>query len=121
MTLRWSFKAFDALTPTELYALLRFKMIAAANPGAINPGPILVVMGLVSLIFAAFMLYMRRDIKRLFAYSSIEHMGLITFAFGIYEVLDPAAIVYAAAHDMADTERRRFVNLGVEGRGLSHF
>jgi len=29
------------------------------------------------------MLYSRRDIKRLFAYSSIEHMGLIAFAFGI--------------------------------------
>ena len=40
-------------------------------------------MGLVSLIFAGFMLYRRRDIKRMFAYSSIEHMGLITFAFGM--------------------------------------
>ena len=40
-------------------------------------------MGLISLIFAAFMLYRRRDIKRMFAYSSIEHMGIITFAFGI--------------------------------------
>ncbi|HNB28230.1 MAG TPA: proton-conducting transporter membrane subunit, partial [Alphaproteobacteria bacterium] len=30
-----------------------------------------------------FMLYRRRDIKRLFAYSSIEHMGIITFAFGM--------------------------------------
>jgi hydrogenase-4 component F len=40
-------------------------------------------MGLTSLVFAAFMLYRRRDIKRLFAYSSIEHMGIITFAFGM--------------------------------------
>ena len=40
-------------------------------------------MGLLSLIFAAFMLYRRRDIKRLFAYSSIEHMGIIVFAFGM--------------------------------------
>ena len=40
-------------------------------------------MGLVSLIFAGFMLYRRRDIKRMFAYSSIEHMGIITFAFGM--------------------------------------
>jgi hydrogenase-4 component F len=40
-------------------------------------------LGLISLVFAAFMLYRRRDIKRLFAYSSIEHMGIITFAFGI--------------------------------------
>ena len=43
----------------------------------------MVTMGLVSLMFAAFMLYRRRDIKRLFAYSSIEHMGIITFAFGM--------------------------------------
>jgi hydrogenase-4 component F len=34
-------------------------------------------------VFAAFMLYRRRDIKRMFAYSSIEHMGIITFAFGM--------------------------------------
>jgi hydrogenase-4 component F len=40
-------------------------------------------MGLLSLLFAGFMLYQRRDIKRLFAYSSIEHMGIITFAFGM--------------------------------------
>jgi hydrogenase-4 component F len=40
-------------------------------------------MGLGSLVFAGFMLYRRGDIKRLFAYSSIEHMGIITFAFGI--------------------------------------
>jgi hydrogenase-4 component F len=43
----------------------------------------MMIMGLTSLIFAAFMLYRRRDIKRMFAYSSIEHMGIITFAFGI--------------------------------------
>jgi hydrogenase-4 component F len=71
------------LLNVALYALLRFKMLIAANPLAMRPGPILIVMGLVSLIFAAFMLYQRRDIKRLFAYSSIEHMGLITFAFGM--------------------------------------
>ena len=58
-------------------ALLRFKLLLAASPGrALAPGPLMVVMGLVSLIFAALMLYRRRDIKRLFAYSSIEHMGI---------------------------------------------
>jgi hydrogenase-4 component F len=66
-----------------LYALLRFKIVLAANPAALNVGLILMVLGLISLVFAAFMLYRRRDIKRLFAYSSIEHMGIITFAFGI--------------------------------------
>src|SRR3989440_994507 len=71
------------LLNVALYALLRFKLLLAANPGALAPGPLMVILGLVSLIFAAFMLYQRRDIKRMFAYSSIEHMGIITFAFGI--------------------------------------
>ncbi len=71
------------LLNVALYAVLRFKMLMAANPGALDPGPLMIVMGLVSLIFAALMLYRRRDIKRLFAYSSIEHMGIIVFAFGM--------------------------------------
>ena len=58
-------------------------MLMAACPGAIAPGPLMVGLGLLSLIFAAFMLYRRRDIKRLFAYSSIEHMGIIVFSFGM--------------------------------------
>ena len=71
------------LLNVALYALLRFKMLLALNPAALAPGPLMATMGLVSLIFAAFMLYRRRDIKRMFAYSSIEHMGIIAFAFGM--------------------------------------
>jgi hydrogenase-4 component F len=71
------------LLNVALYALLRFKMLLALNPAAIAPGPLMVTMGLISCLFAAFMLYRRRDIKRLFAYSSIEHMGIIVFAFGM--------------------------------------
>jgi hydrogenase-4 component F len=71
------------LLNVALYAILRFKLLMAANPGALTPGPLMVSMGLTSLVFAALMLYRRRDIKRLFAYSSIEHMGIATFAFGI--------------------------------------
>jgi len=71
------------LLNVALYAVLRFKMLMSANAAALAPGPLMVTMGLTSLIFAAFMLYRRRDIKRLFAYSSIEHMGIITFAFGM--------------------------------------
>lgn len=71
------------LLNVALYALLRFKMLLAANPAALAPGPLMVTLGLLSLVFAAFMLYRRRDIKRMFAYSSIEHMGIITFAFGM--------------------------------------
>jgi len=71
------------LLNVALYAVLRFKILLAHNAGAIAPGPLMIGMGLSSLLLATFMLYRRRDIKRLFAYSSIEHMGIITFAFGM--------------------------------------
>ena len=100
------------LLNVALYALLRFKILLAASPAAIAPGPLMVTMGLVSLVFAAFMLYRRRDIKRLFAYSSIEHMGIIVFAFGmggplanfagllhmVMHSLTKSAIFYAVGH-----------------------
>jgi hydrogenase-4 component F len=100
------------LLNVALYALLRFKMLLAANLHALAPGPLMIAMGLISLVFASFMLYRRRDIKRMFAYSSIEHMGIIVFAFGmggplanfagllhmIMHSLTKSAIFYAVGH-----------------------
>ncbi len=71
------------LLNVALYCVLRFKLLIDANGRAIAPGPLLATLGLASLVFAAFMLYRRRDVKRLFAFSSIEHMGIIVFAFGM--------------------------------------
>jgi hydrogenase-4 component F len=71
------------LLNVALFAVLRFKTVMSANPGALAPGPLMVSLGLLSVVFASFMLYRRQDIKRMFAYSSIEHMGIITFAFGM--------------------------------------
>jgi len=71
------------LLNVALFAVLRFKSIMSANSAALAPGPLMVSLGLLSVIFASFMLYRRSDIKRMFAYSSIEHMGIITFAFGM--------------------------------------
>ncbi len=100
------------LLNVALYALLRFKMLLALNPASIAPGPLMVIMGLISCLFAAFMLYRRRDIKRMFAYSSIEHMGIIVFAFGMggplanfagllhmtYHSLTKSAIFFSVGH-----------------------
>jgi hydrogenase-4 component F len=89
------------LLNVALYALLRFKMVMAANPEALAPGPLMVAMGLSSLTFAGLMLYRRRDIKRLFAYSSIEHMGIITFAFGMGgPVANFAGLLHMTMHSL---------------------
>ncbi|MBF0136889.1 MAG: hydrogenase 4 subunit F [Magnetococcus sp. DMHC-1] len=89
------------LLNVALYAILRFKMILAGNPESLSPGPILMFMGLLSLLFAGFMLYQRKDIKRLFAYSSIEHMGIITFAFGMGGALaNFAGLLHMTMHSL---------------------
>ena len=65
----------------------------------------MVTLGLVSVVFAAFMLYRRDDIKRMFAYSSIEHMGIISFAFGMGGPLANFAGLLAYDHAQPDQVR----------------
>jgi hydrogenase-4 component F len=99
------------LLNVALYALLRFKMLLAANPLALAPGPLMVTIGLVSVVFASLMLYRRRDIKRMFAYSSIEHMGIITFAFGMGGVLaNFAGLLHMIMHSL--TKSAIFFTIG---------
>ena len=71
------------LLNVALYAILRCKVLADGALGNGLPGRAMVAFGLMSVLLAAFLLHRQRDIKRMFAYSSIEHMGLITFAFGL--------------------------------------
>jgi len=120
------------LLNVALYALLRFKMVLAANPATLNVGAIMMALGLLSLIFAAFMLYRRRDIKRLFAYSSIEHMGIATFAFGIggplanfagllhmtMHSLTKSAIFFAVGHIAQVKGTQRIAEMG--GLSVTH-
>jgi len=66
-----------------LYALLRFKILT--NLLTINElaNNLMIIFGLLSFIVATILLQRQNNLKRLFSYSSIEHMGLITFAFGL--------------------------------------
>lgn len=71
------------LLNVALYAVLRFKVLA---DGALHnglPGKLLIGFGLVSVLVATYSLSRQKDVKRMFSYSSIEHIGLMTFAFGI--------------------------------------
>ncbi len=66
-----------------LYALVRCKVLVDGSLGTNLAGNIMMGFGILSIIVSAFSLLRQKDIKRMFAYSSIEHMGITTFAFGL--------------------------------------
>lgn len=89
------------LLNVALFAILRFKTLIAGNGQVLAPAALMIGLGLFSLLFAGFMLYRRHDIKRLLAYSSIEHMGIMTFAFGIGGPLaNFAGLLHMAMHSL---------------------
>jgi hydrogenase-4 component F len=71
------------LLNVALYAILRCKVLTDGALQSALASQLMMGFGLVSVVVAAFFLSRQKDIKRMFAYSSIEHMGLMTFAFGL--------------------------------------
>lgn len=86
------------LLNAALLAVLRAKAIVGAHPGTVPPGPFLVALGMASLLVAAFALWRRRDSRRFFAWSSIEHMGLAAIAFGLGANL--AGLLHMLGHSL---------------------
>jgi hydrogenase-4 component F len=66
-----------------LYALVRCKVLVDGSTGTHHSGNIMMGFGILSVLVASFSILRQKDIKRMFAYSSIEHMGIATFAFGL--------------------------------------
>ena len=71
------------LLNVALYAVIRCKVLVDGALATHLAGNLMMGFGLFSMVLAAFFLSRQKDVKRLFAYSSIEHMGLMTFAFGM--------------------------------------
>jgi len=69
-------------TTVPLYVVLRFLSVVLASPTA-RLGNWMIAMGLISVGIAAFLLVQVRDYKRMFAYSTVEHMGIILTAAGL--------------------------------------
>jgi hydrogenase-4 component F len=89
------------LLNVALYAILRCKVLtdgALATPLA---GQMMMAFGLASVVVGAFFLSRQKDVKRMFAYSSVEHMGLATFAFGLGgPVATFAALLHMTVHSL---------------------
>ena len=90
------------LLNVALYAILRCKVL---TDGALHnhqlTGRLMMGFGLLSVVAAVFFLIRQKDIKRMFAYSSIEHMGLITFAFGLGgPIANFAGLLHMTVHSL---------------------
>lgn len=84
------------LLNSAMYAIIRTVSIVNRNLGSnLFTGRILMAAGLLSVATAAVFILTQKDYKRLLAYSSIEHMGIIAIAMGIFT---PAAIFGALFH-----------------------
>ena len=86
---------------SRLYAVVRSKVLVDGALGSHLAGNLMMGFGLLSVVVAAFFLSRQKDVKRLFAYSSIEHMGLATFAFGMGgPVATFAALLHMTVHSL---------------------
>jgi hydrogenase-4 component F len=89
------------LLNVAIYAVVRCKVLVEGALQSSLPSQMLMAFGIVSVVLASLFLWRQRDIKRLFAYSSIEHMGIVTFAFGMGgAVANFAALLHMTVHSL---------------------
>ncbi len=90
------------LLNVALYALVRCKVLVDGSTHTHHAGNIMMGFGLLSILVAAFSLLRQKDIKRMFSYSSIEHMGIATFAFGLGgPIATFGALLHMLVHSLA--------------------
>jgi hydrogenase-4 component F len=89
------------LLNVALYAVLRCKVLTDGALHSPLAGQMMMGFGLVSVVAAAFFLTRQKDVKRMFAYSSIEHMGLMSFAFGLGgPIANFAGLLHMTVHSL---------------------
>jgi hydrogenase-4 component F len=101
-----------SLLAVSFYAILRFYQVAAAVLGSGFPRDALLAFGVGSLLLAALYVFGQRDIKRLLAYSSVEHMGILAVgvSFGAPVAL-AGVLLHVLAH--AAAKGNAFMGAGV--------
>jgi hydrogenase-4 component F len=94
-----------------LYAVVRFKMLVDPALAHHLAGNLMMGFGMLSFSVAGLLLHRQYDVKRMFSYSSIEHMGLMTFAFGIGSPLATfGALLHMIVHSL--TKSAIFITVG---------
>ncbi|MBP8214813.1 MAG: hydrogenase 4 subunit F, partial [Propionivibrio sp.] len=89
------------LLNVALYAIIRCKVLVDGALDGRFAGNLMMGFGLLTVVVSAFYLSRQKDVKRLFGFSSIEHMGLITFAFGMGgPVASFAGLLHMTVHSL---------------------
>jgi hydrogenase-4 component F len=89
------------LLNVALYAVLRCKVLTDGALQSPLTGRLMMGFGLLSVVAAVFFLIRQKDVKRMFAYSSIEHMGMMTFAFGMGgPIASYAGLLHMTVHSL---------------------
>lgn len=96
-----------------VYGIARFIPVIKSIDGNFTYN-ILVIFGALSLIIGALSIAFQNDIKRLLAYSSIEHIGIITLALGLGPVGAFAALFHTMNHSLCKTFA--FMSAGATGQ-----
>jgi hydrogenase-4 component F len=71
------------LLNTAFYGIMRFVTITDPSTGSVFTGNLLILFGLISMGISSVFILVQTNYKRLLAYSSIEHMGIISLGIGI--------------------------------------
>jgi hydrogenase-4 component F len=91
-----------ALLAAAFYAILRFFQVAVAAGDRAFAEHTLIVFGVISLVAASFFVLRQGNFKRLLAYSSVEHMGIIALGIGFGAPLAVAgALLHVITHASA--------------------
>ena len=89
------------LLNTALYCVLRYVPLVRHALGSAFADRLLVFFGIFSMLVAAGFVVFQRDAKRLLAYSSVEHLGIITLGFGLGPLGSFAALFHMLNHSLS--------------------
>ena len=105
------------LLNTALYCIVRFLPIAGAGSlGASRPSGLLMFIGVLSIVLSSIFIFFQKDAKRMLAYCSVEHLGIIAFGYALGPLGTFAALFHTLNHSLAKTTG--FFSAGMLSRKL---
>lgn len=85
-----------------LYGIIRFRFITDLTLGSsVWTSQMFLFFGFVSILIPALMMLAQKNYKRMLAYSSVEHMGIMTFALALSPLGAVAAVIHMIGHTLS--------------------